>query len=368
MSLVPTTSKAAKSANNNHDTTVAIPFDINRQFALFFSNMTLRQADLKTELDRFVFSYSQLARNYERSSPLVHFWLTKVAPSCVYPIRIDDEPLFFQCCICSAPIRRQAHMIRHYREQHHDQLPPNIFGPLDFFPCRLCRVQFTRHENLLSHLSSTRHIEALALNGSRTSSRRFEAINDAKLNARQVQDVDKRSRFRQEQEEWSRQTNTDYTFKSKKRPYYEIDEEDLVEEEDEDDEDDDDERNRTKSQVNEPTRKALRLEECESVTDEQLDAAKSNSSFVKSSASSAAKPIVIKTTTVTTTTTTATTSQNSDNNKDASNDIEELSSTLTRSASLIEKLAEQCSSSQSTTTSTSMPKTKSSSSVIHLSF
>lgn len=312
MSLVPVGKKSSSAV-------VYREIDSNRQMWVFFAS-TRKQASCRSDLERFIFSYSSKSKDYDRSDPLVHFWLNKVAPSCVYPIRVDDEPVFYQCCICSVPIRRQMHMIRHYREQHFCEIPANIFGPLDLFPCRLCQVEFTRHENLISHLQSISHMQALVSKGSRASSQQFEALNDAKLHHRQLKETAKRNRFEQEQEEWERSNNAAAAARANRRciePL--VEENDVVVDVVDDDVDDGPATKKVRRHDktdNDGARPSPRTSvESNRIDDSRVDHTDSNAMII------------------TTTTTTTTMKSNS------SREIDELATSLTRSASLMERLA-----------------------------
>lgn len=261
-SLVPSTSSSATSSSAVATAGVQQLVDINRQLAVFFessnnsssSSITANPGQPKTSLEKFVRGYSALAKNYDRSCPLVHFWLLNVAPSCVYPMRLGNEPLFYECCICSAPIHQQVHLIRHYREQHHSELPANIFGTLDVFRCRLCDVRFTRRENLQKHFTSILHMQVMSERGSKSAIERFEALNDARRNWRMAKAAEERAQFDREQQEYARLTNINFTVA--KRPIAT-----LVEVDENGDEDvPDNGGEKTGEKVDEPMKKMLRLD------------------------------------------------------------------------------------------------------------
>ena len=49
-------------------------------------------------------------------------------------------------------------LVRHYREQHYEQIPPDIFGP-STFTCKRCEISFKRKEHLYTHYTSRMHIQ-----------------------------------------------------------------------------------------------------------------------------------------------------------------------------------------------------------------
>lgn len=204
MSLVTKSTSTARESggSSNAVATNDNSLMIARRYDAFFSRDY--EPTITNALEHFIRTYAHLARNYDRECQLVHFWLNSVAPSCVYPIRISDEPLFFQCCICSAPIRRSNHLIRHYREQHFDLLPENIFGKKDYFPCNVCCIAFTRQDNLALHLSSVIHLERLASRGSMAAQERIDAIYEARQDFKRSKDAKQRRAFLAEQRSWER--------------------------------------------------------------------------------------------------------------------------------------------------------------------
>ena len=67
-------------------------------------------------------------------------WLTKIAPSCVYPVRLSGQAPFYECSICSSPAKSQSRMIRHYRRKHSREMPADIFGQPTDAKCQACNL------------------------------------------------------------------------------------------------------------------------------------------------------------------------------------------------------------------------------------
>ena len=78
------------------------------------------------KLIRFIVKWS--CTDVSIDDPLLNKWLTKIAPSCVYPKMKNEKDPIFKCILCSTNCTSQQSIIRHYSERHEHQIPKNIFG------------------------------------------------------------------------------------------------------------------------------------------------------------------------------------------------------------------------------------------------
>lgn len=105
----------------------------------------------------------------DNNAMLMRTWLGQVAPSCVYRYRSGDfgQTLFYRCCFtsCLRPVSSQFALMRHYREQHYNQIPEGIFGVLQVFKCIACATEFKREDHLKLHYQSVSHITQMAILG-----------------------------------------------------------------------------------------------------------------------------------------------------------------------------------------------------------
>ena len=107
------------------------------------------------KLIRFIVKWS--CTDVSIDDPLLNKWLTKIAPSCVYPKMKNEKDPIFKCILCSTNCTSQQSIIRHYSERHEHQIPKNIFGNKETFKCDICYLSFKRQEHLNSHLKSLGH-------------------------------------------------------------------------------------------------------------------------------------------------------------------------------------------------------------------
>lgn len=109
-----------------------------------------------------------LSQDNERAA-LMRTWFCNVIPSCVYRHRSIQfgQTIFFICCFadCATPCSSQFTLVRHYREQHFDRLPPGIFGDLVLHICPTCGVDFKRAAHLQQHMKSNNHLARMAMQG-----------------------------------------------------------------------------------------------------------------------------------------------------------------------------------------------------------
>lgn len=177
-------------------------FFFKRSDTIVFQNMQgLAGRSQFLNLEKFIKSYRP--REVMAVTPELVTWLTKVAPSCVYPVRFRGEGLHYQCVFCETPIKVQQSMIRHYREQHHDLMPHEIFGPVLEYRCKLCKIYVgKRQEHLDMHYKSLGHLEMLAAKGSVNAQNQVANYNEKKVLAHFNEKKEKRRKFEAEQTEW----------------------------------------------------------------------------------------------------------------------------------------------------------------------
>ena len=131
---------------------------------------------------------------------MLHNWLTKIAPSCVYPKIINGQRAYFECIICSTPCTRQQSMIRHYKEVHWYEMPKNIFGEKETFSCEDCQVIFQRKEHLLAHKESLQH--QIRTNHTNDHLSILSAYTEAKESAKTQKSLKRKNAFAKECHEW----------------------------------------------------------------------------------------------------------------------------------------------------------------------
>ena len=136
---------------------------------------------LPTALQVFIYKHRQPGSDGNDSR--VRMWLTRVAPSCVFKVPFKNHPLCFICVICRTPCTHQISIVRHYREQHSDQLPTNIFGPPQNFSCELCQKVFKRETHLAQHMEGSLHQKNLAQSGDATAKERTAEYDRIALEA-----------------------------------------------------------------------------------------------------------------------------------------------------------------------------------------
>ena len=152
-------------------------------------------------LERFIKQYRPA--NLTMLTPLHVTWLTQVAPSCVYPIRVNGEGIYFQCCFCETPTKLAQSMVRHYKEQHFAQMPFEIFGPNVELRCKLCNIYVgKRQEHLDLHYKSLGHLEMLAKKGSVKAQQQVAKYSITKVEADMAAKMEKKRKFAEEQEQW----------------------------------------------------------------------------------------------------------------------------------------------------------------------
>ena len=96
----------------------------------------------------------QTEAELKSGDPVVRFWITQIAPSCVFRHHYYN---MFTCVLCDVQCKYQPSMIRHYREQHFHKMPAAIFGPLHNYACFHCNCNFRRHEHLDFHMQTIAH-------------------------------------------------------------------------------------------------------------------------------------------------------------------------------------------------------------------
>lgn len=100
---------------------------------------------------------------------LMRNWLCYIVPSCVFRYRSSQygQTSYFLCCFegCAIPLSSQFAIIRHYREQHFEDMPIGIFGQIERHVCTACRVEFKRKQHLNQHMTTITHITRMAMLG-----------------------------------------------------------------------------------------------------------------------------------------------------------------------------------------------------------
>ena len=170
---------------------------------IIFQNMPQHAAGRSefSNLERFIRQYRPTTVTDITAQHVL--WLTKIAPSCVYPVRVHGEGLFYQCVLCNTPTKIQQSAVRHYREQHFDEMPPAIFGENAGFRCKLCKTYVgKRQEHLDMHYKSLGHLENLAAKGSVKAKQQVENYNEQVVEAKFQEKLEKKRKFVSEQDTW----------------------------------------------------------------------------------------------------------------------------------------------------------------------
>ena len=157
-------------------------------------NNSIELSKNTNRLIRFIMQWR--STDIQINDPFINNWLTKIAPSCVYPMLVNGNKAYYSCVICKIPCIRQQNLIRHYKEQHHSEMPKDIFGKLSTFECKLCKCSFSRKQHLEKHFESLDHLNRLDDRSV------IESYNDAK-NEWQTRKCEKRKAdFQKECEDW----------------------------------------------------------------------------------------------------------------------------------------------------------------------
>lgn len=106
----------------------------------------------------FILEYRRKIAPYD---PLLDRWLFDVAPSCVYPQRLNfsTKTLEFECFFhdCKIFVENKIDLICHYRDEHFFDIPLFVFGPTQYLPCFLCKKIFTTDSQMDFHKASSEH-------------------------------------------------------------------------------------------------------------------------------------------------------------------------------------------------------------------
>ena len=149
--------------------------------------------------------YNFLCRYKNKSirldDPKLMFWLNHVAPSCIYPNRVNGIISHFSCAICQAVVRTQASLIRHYQEQHYEQMPQNIFGIKIIYSCDTCSVTFNRANQLEQHKLSVKHLKQV---GNSEAEEVVSTIKEAKSTAAQIKKHKRKFDLAKEETNWNK--------------------------------------------------------------------------------------------------------------------------------------------------------------------
>ncbi len=105
----------------------------------------------KTKKNEFIERYT--SDLIDTSDQNYCIWKEQVVPSCL----LMKKGSTLNCIFCTKGFRSSAAIIRHYREQHFDYIPKDIFGVKIEFRCVPCKMNFNRKEHLSSHLFSDYH-------------------------------------------------------------------------------------------------------------------------------------------------------------------------------------------------------------------
>jgi hypothetical protein len=142
---------------------------------LFFNygyNLKSIEKDFQyTSLAKFILNWRNT--NVKSDDPLLEDWINKIAPSCVYQNDSVKMGESFKCVLCSTvkEFKKAAHLVRHYRESHLEEIPKDIFGELVTYKCEPCELTFIRKEYLTQHLSSAKHFKVVEPNKIRPTKR-----------------------------------------------------------------------------------------------------------------------------------------------------------------------------------------------------
>lgn len=130
-----------------------------RALVEYFSGQS-SEVDVRQYIDGEIIKFITLYRNnkYQVSDEKVKLWLFKIAPSCVNLKENNEGEHRYQCHYCSKFFKKTQLLVRHYREQHYDELPEKIFGEQYPFECTVCVVKFKRVEHFNYHMQSKEHL------------------------------------------------------------------------------------------------------------------------------------------------------------------------------------------------------------------
>jgi hypothetical protein len=138
--------------------------EITKYISVFFDRNINSKHDFKNyewpSLAKFIVQWRR--DDIKKDNPDLEFWITKIAPSCVYQRKTSTSEEF-SCVVCeNRGFKRVGYLIRHYKEMHFEQMPANIFGENLIFSCKICKIEFTRKEYLTMHESSDKHKQMVA--------------------------------------------------------------------------------------------------------------------------------------------------------------------------------------------------------------
>jgi hypothetical protein len=149
--------------------------------------------------------YNFLCRYKNKSirldDPKLLYWLNHVAPSCIYPNRVNGIISHFSCAICQAVVRTQVSLIRHYQEQHYEQMPQNIFGIKIIYSCETCSVTFNRANQLEQHKLSVKHLNKV---GNPQAAEVLSTFKEAKSTAAQIKKSKRKFEQAKEETTWNK--------------------------------------------------------------------------------------------------------------------------------------------------------------------
>lgn len=130
-----------------------------RAIVEYFSG-ELSEGDVKQYISEDLIKFITVYRNdkYKVSDEKVQLWLFNIAPSCVNLKKNNEGENRHQCHFCNNYFKKTQLLVRHYREQHFDDLPEKIFGEQYPFECSVCVVKFKRVEHLNYHMQTKEHL------------------------------------------------------------------------------------------------------------------------------------------------------------------------------------------------------------------
>lgn len=101
------------------------------------------------------------------SDPNYKFFKEEVLPSLTFQyVTPEGEKTYHYRCpfnACQTLCSTTSLLERHFREQHYDQLPKDVFGEKKTFHCRICNKFFKRHEHLKMHNKAKKHLKVNAI-------------------------------------------------------------------------------------------------------------------------------------------------------------------------------------------------------------
>lgn len=105
-----------------------------------------------------------------KSDPKYNFFKDEILPSVVlqWILPNGENSFHFKCPFknCQSLCSRSVLMERHLKEQHHDQIPLNVFGFKSTYQCNVCSNQvFKRYEHLKTHKKGKKHLKMLIQTG-----------------------------------------------------------------------------------------------------------------------------------------------------------------------------------------------------------